>query len=252
MQRSEWKKDYDKRGSEIARLDEMVRQAEKKCTRTIQSAAICMQQTREEARDEIEGMRSELQAVQSAHAGAQGQIGDATARLQVSPGKGNRTAARSCPTMLCEHLQQLGAEGPSRLLQQPDAVMSPTVAGKGFIAQHCSTVAQTPQLVVMTPKHVKGQSLGLQTMRSRLSRSSTVLTRLPLPSSRHRLHQAAVGCRGAIASPSALAALRAARRGRPQHLAGMRPAGFHDIICSWWPPLLDTARLLGLPRSPCW
>ena len=118
------------------------------------SAAGCMQQTREEAKYEIESMRSELQAVRSAHAGPQGQIGNATARLQVSPGKGNWTAALRCPTMLCEHLQQLGAEGPSRLLQQPDAAMSLTVAGKLFIARDYSTVAQRPRLVVMTLKHV--------------------------------------------------------------------------------------------------
>ncbi|CAK0784208.1 hypothetical protein CVIRNUC_007412 [Coccomyxa viridis] len=84
-ERSAWKEGYEERGSEIAHLREMVRQAEGKSTRTIQSAAGRMHQTREEARYEIEGMRSELQAVRSAHAGAQGQIGNATARLQVSP-----------------------------------------------------------------------------------------------------------------------------------------------------------------------
>ena len=122
----------------------MVRQAEGKSTRTIQSAAGRMHQTREEARYEIEGMRSELQAVRSAHAGAQGQIGNATARLQVSPGKGNWTAALNCPAMLCEYLQQLSAEGPSGLLQQPYAAMSPTVAGKRFIVRAFNSRAEAP------------------------------------------------------------------------------------------------------------
>ena len=81
LQRTTWREGYDERSSEIRRLEEMLRQAESKSIRIRNSAAGRIAQIKDETSFELEGMRYQLQAVQSANTGPHRQIANATAML---------------------------------------------------------------------------------------------------------------------------------------------------------------------------
>ena len=82
LQRTTWREGYDERSMDINRLEEKLRQAERKRDRTIKSAAGRIAQIRDETNFQLEDMHYRMQAVQSAHNGPQRQIGDATAMLR--------------------------------------------------------------------------------------------------------------------------------------------------------------------------
>ena len=82
LQCTTWREGYDERSSEIKCLEEKLRQAESKSIRIRNSAAGRVAQIKDETSFQLEGMRYQLQAVQSAHTAPHRQIADATAILR--------------------------------------------------------------------------------------------------------------------------------------------------------------------------